>query len=214
MAQWPPIFWACFPSSPVNTDSVTTLRFSTSRTVTPKMLEYFVAIVGLYLGYSLICLELNYKRASAMGIPLIRVPIDPLNIPFQTIEPHFFKLIDLLPPAVLPTFVPYLRRGWFFLDKAASHLRHGPIFARVTPRGIHVEVCDSEAIHDIFTRRLNFIRPTENYSAAHNTCAIQFQESDIMQSSSKYMDPVSRQRTWRTGHATEGSSLLPSTKAS
>ncbi|KAF1957295.1 putative cytochrome P450 monooxygenase [Byssothecium circinans] len=127
------------------------------------MLEYVIAALGLYLGFSFICLELNYSRASTMGIPLVRVPVDPLNIPFQVIEPHLFKLLDLLPSEALPTFVRYLRRGWFFLDKADSHLRYGPIFACVTPRGILIQVCDSEAIHDMFTRRLDFIRPTENY---------------------------------------------------
>jgi hypothetical protein len=128
------------------------------------MLEYFIAVVGAYVGYSFICLEHNYRRASAMGIPLVRLPVDPLNIPFQVLEPHLFKILDLLPSNVLPNFVPYLRRGWFFFDKADSHLRYGPIFALITPRGIHVQVCDSEAIHDIFSRRLDFVRPSENYS--------------------------------------------------
>ncbi|KAF1995035.1 cytochrome P450 [Amniculicola lignicola CBS 123094] len=127
------------------------------------MLEYFITVVALYLGYSLVCLELNYRRASAIGIPLVRVPIDPLNILFQVLEPHLFKLLDLIPSNILPTFVPYMRRGWFFMDKADSHLRYGPIFACVTPRGVHIQVCDSEAIHDIFSRRLDFIRPTQNY---------------------------------------------------
>lgn len=130
----------------------------------PIMFEYLIGAVALYMGYSLVCLELNYRRALSMGIPLVRLPIDPLNVPFQVIEPHLFKLLDLLPPNALPVFVRYMRRGWFFPDKADSYLRYGPIFAFVTPRGIHIQVCDSEAIHDIFTRRLDFVRPSENYS--------------------------------------------------
>jgi hypothetical protein len=132
-----------------------------------NMFEYLLAAVGAYVGWCLVCLELNYRKASSMGIPVIRLPIDFLNMPFQVIEPHIFKLIDLLPASVkrsLPTFVPYLRRGWFFLDKAESHLRYGSVFAFVTPRSIWVQVCDSEAIHDIFSRRLDFLRPQENYS--------------------------------------------------
>jgi hypothetical protein len=128
------------------------------------MFEYLIALVGLYIGWSLICLELNHKRASSMGIPLLRIPIDPLNVFFMVLEPHIFKLIDLFPPSVLPTFVQYMRRGWFMLDKADSHLRYGPIWAHVTPRRIHVWICDSEAIHDMFNRRWDFIRPIENYS--------------------------------------------------
>jgi hypothetical protein len=129
-----------------------------------RMLDYLIALVGLYLSYSFICLELNYRRASSMGVPLVRVPVDPLNIPFQVLEPHLFALLDLLPSGVLPTFVPYLRRGWFFLDKADSHLRYGDMFAIVTPRGIHIQICHSETIHDMFSRRLDFVRPVENYS--------------------------------------------------
>ena len=136
------------------------------------MLAYLVAMVGLYLGWSFVCLEINYRRAASMDIPLIRVPVDPLNIPFQVLEPHLFKLLDCVPRFLLPNFVQYMRRGWFFLDKAASHIRYGPIFACVTPRGIHIQVCDSEAIHDIFSRRLDFLRPVENYSKAQKAFSV------------------------------------------
>jgi hypothetical protein len=57
-----------------------------------------------------------------------------------------------------------MRRDWFFLDKADSHLRYGPVWAVVSPGGIHMQICDSEAIHDMFDRRHDFIRPSENYS--------------------------------------------------
>lgn len=204
---------APFPTGSDTTRPPHSPRFYSQPTV-PKMLEYFVAVVGLYLGYSFVCLELNYRRASAMGIPLVRVPVDPLNIPFQVLEPHLFKLLDLLPPDALPTFVRYLRRGWFFIDKADSHLRYGPIFACFTPRGIHVQVCDSEAIHDIFSRRLDFIRPSENYSEARIACVVQFEETNIIQSFSKYTVLVSQQPTWKTGHDTGESSLRPLTKVS
>jgi hypothetical protein len=128
------------------------------------MLEYVLVIVLLYIGWCFICLERNHRNASSMCIPLVRIPIDPLNVSFMIIEPHLFKLIDVLPPSLLPHFVRYMRRGWFFSDKSDSHLRFGPIWACVTPRGIHIQVCDSEAIHDIFNRRYDFIRPVENYS--------------------------------------------------
>ncbi|KAF2470382.1 cytochrome P450 monooxygenase [Lindgomyces ingoldianus] len=127
------------------------------------MFEYLIALVGLYFGWSLVCLEINHRRASSMGIPLVRVPVDPLNILFQVFEPHLWKILDLFPSVMMPNFARYMRRGWFFLDKADSHLRYGPIFACVTPRGIHVQVCDSEAIHDMFSRRFDFVRPSENY---------------------------------------------------
>jgi hypothetical protein len=43
-------------------------------------------------------------------------------------------------------------------------VRYGPIFAFVTPRGVHVYISDADAIADIFRRRLDFKRPIENYS--------------------------------------------------
>ncbi|KAH3969293.1 hypothetical protein HBI81_072260 [Parastagonospora nodorum] len=130
------------------------------------MIEYLIATVVAYVGWCMVCLELNYRRASSMGIPLIRVPVDYLNVPFQVIEPHIFTIIDLLPASIvkrLPTFVPYMRRGWFFHAKANPHVRYGPAFALVTPRTIWMQVCDSEAVHEIFTRRSDFLRPQENY---------------------------------------------------
>lgn len=134
------------------------------------MIEYLIAAVAAYIGWCMVCLELNYRRASSMRIPLIRVPVDYLNIPFQVIEPHMFNIIDLLPAPIvnsLPTFVPYMRRGWFFYEKASSHVRYGPAFALVTPRSIWMQVSDSEAVHEIFTRRSDFLRPQENYSMVH-----------------------------------------------
>lgn len=136
------------------------------------MFEYVVAAIAAYIGWSLVCLEVNYRKALSMGIPLIRMPIDPLNVPFQIIEPHVFKVIHSLPVSVqdrLPAVVKYMRRGWFFYDKADSHIRYGPAFAFVTPRNSWVQVCESEANYDIFSRRLEFIRANENYSKAYKT---------------------------------------------
>lgn len=36
------------------------------------MLEYLIALLALYVGWSLLCLEINYRRYSAIGVPLIR----------------------------------------------------------------------------------------------------------------------------------------------
>jgi hypothetical protein len=131
--------------------------------------EMIVAlIVGsllFYLSWSYIALEINYRRAASMKIPLVRLPIDPLNILFQVFESHVWKIIDQLPVAnLLPTWTRYARRGWYFKDKASSHLRYGPIWALVTPCDIHILVCDPEAVHEVFARRNDFIRPNKMYS--------------------------------------------------
>ena len=127
------------------------------------ILEVLIALALCYSAWSVLTFQSNYRRASSMGIPLIWLPIDPLNVPFQVIEPHLFKILDLL-PFHLPPFLYHMRRGWYFGDKADVHLKHGPIWAFVTPRDIHVHVCDCEAIHSVFSRRNDFIRPQKMYS--------------------------------------------------
>lgn len=118
-----------------------------------------------YLIWSLICLETNYTRAKRIGIPLVRLPIDPLNILFQVFESHVWALLDRLPlKAVLPGWTTYARRGWFFEDKAETSLRLGKIWGIVTPMGVYVQLNDPEAINDVLSRRLDFQRPTEPYS--------------------------------------------------
>lgn len=108
-------------------------------------------------------MEINYRRASTMGIPLVRLPVDPLNIAWQILESPLWRLLDCL-PVNWGAFGRYSRRGWHFHDKAASHLHYGPAWALVTPRDIHVYVSDPDAIHDIFVRRGDFLRPSKMYS--------------------------------------------------
>jgi hypothetical protein len=144
--------------------------FSTLPTDQPlQSSEMIVAvIVGSLLFYSIwsfVALEINYRRAASMKIPLVRLPIDPLNILFQVFESHVWKIIDQLPvSSLLPNWTRYARRGWYFKDKAGSHLRYGPIWALVTPCDIHILVCDPEAVHEVFARRNDFIRPNKMYS--------------------------------------------------
>jgi cytochrome P450 len=131
------------------------------------MLFLFAQIVtGLTLSYfvwSIICLEINYRRASSMGIPLVRLPIDPINTLWIIFQKSIWMLLDLL-SINWGTFGFYSRRGWQFIDKADSHLRYGPIWALVTPADIHVSVADPGAIHDVLTRRSDFVRPSKLYS--------------------------------------------------
>ncbi|KAJ5732792.1 cytochrome P450 monooxygenase [Penicillium malachiteum] len=114
-----------------------------------------------YLIWSLVALEINYYRASAMGIPRIRVCVDGSNLLWQFSESHVWRLLDLL-GLELGSF-RYTRRGWTTLDKAETHIRLGPAWALVSPRRIYVYIVDSEAVNDIFQRRSDFLRPTEAY---------------------------------------------------
>lgn len=125
--------------------------------------ELLLGLCVAYLTWSLVAMEINYRRASSVGIPLIRVPVDFLNIPWIILEPSLWSLLDRL-PLDWGTFGRYSRRGWFFREKADSHLRYGPVWALVTPCDIYVQIADPGAIHDIFTRREDFLRPSKMYS--------------------------------------------------
>jgi hypothetical protein len=127
----------------------------------------FLQILGFlaltYLIWSLVAMELNYRRASSIGIPLVRLSIDPQNIVWMIIEPHLWPVLDYL-PVDWGTFGRYSRRGWYFSDRGESHRRYGPMWAIVTPVDVYINIADSEAIHDIFQRRTDFIRPSKMYS--------------------------------------------------
>ena len=130
------------------------------------MIPLLILITGvIYAAWSAISMELNHRRAQRMSIPLIRLPVDPTNIFWILLEPYLWRLLDILPIHWGNTpFGHYSRRGWFFADKASSHVRYGPVFALATPRDIYVYVADPEAVHEIFMRREDFLRPSRMYS--------------------------------------------------
>lgn len=110
-------------------------------------------------------MEINYRRASAMGIPLVRLAVDPLNLIWLLLEPTLWRLLDYLSlTQFFGDFAIYSRRGWHFKEKARSHVKFGPVWALVTPCDIYVNCADPGAIHEIFTRRGEFLRPSKMYS--------------------------------------------------
>ena len=125
--------------------------------------QILTGLTVAYAAWSFVAMEINYRRAASMGIPLVRLPVDPLNNVWLILEPPFWRLMDRL-PFDWGTFGRYSRRGWHFRDKAESHRHYGPAWALVTPRDIYVYVSDPNAIHDIFIRRADFLRPSKMYS--------------------------------------------------
>ena len=123
-----------------------------------------------YLLWSLVAMEINYRRASSMGIPLVRLPVDPMNIALLVLEPPLWRILDRL-PFNWGSFGRYSRRGWHFRDKAESHLHYGPAWALVSPRDIYVYVADPDAIHEVFLRRGDFLRPSKMYSKCFGSSA-------------------------------------------
>ena len=61
------------------------------------MIAQLLLAVGLaYLTWSLVAMGMKYQRAKSMGIPLVRLPIDPENVIWLVLEPHFGRLLDRL----------------------------------------------------------------------------------------------------------------------
>ncbi|OOG00095.1 hypothetical protein ASPCADRAFT_161615 [Aspergillus carbonarius ITEM 5010] len=115
-----------------------------------------------YLAWSLVAMEINYRRASALGIPVVRACIDNSNVLWTIIQPQLQPWLDRI-PIDWGNFGRYCRRDWAVIDGNQSFLRYGPIWALATPCEIYIHIVDSEAIHDIFQRRTDFIRPNEMY---------------------------------------------------
>ncbi|KAJ5108016.1 cytochrome P450 [Penicillium angulare] len=126
------------------------------------MIVYVLTLLGgTWLAWSLIAMELNYRRAIAMGIPAIRQCFDGSNFIWMMAEAPVWSFLDKL-GVELGSF-RYSRRGWYFYDQAKTHIRLGPVWALVSPRGIILYVADSEIVNEIFQRRSDFIRPFEGY---------------------------------------------------
>lgn len=122
------------------------------------ILQLLLGLAVAWLLYSRMALAKNLRRAQAIDFPLLTVPVSPMNVFWIEIEPLVFRIIDSLPFS-LGTFGRYGRRGWHFLDKAASHLELGDSFALVTRRETFLHICDPDAINDVFARRQDFVRP-------------------------------------------------------
>lgn len=127
------------------------------------IIEILLGLILAIFTWSMVAMEINYRRASTMGIPLVRLPVDPINLAWILTERPIFSILDRL-PINWGTFGRYARRGWHFKDKSYSHVKYGPIWAHVTPSDIYVSVADPEAIHNIFMRRGDFLRPSKMYS--------------------------------------------------
>lgn len=115
-----------------------------------------------WLCYSGLALINNVRRARSMNVPLVVVPISPMNILWIVFEPLVFKFLDSL-RFQFGSFSRYGRRGWHFHDKAATHVEMGDAWALVTPRETFLHICNPEAINEIFARRQDFIRPAQLY---------------------------------------------------
>lgn len=60
----------------------------------------FQLMVGLaltYLAWSMLCLEINIRKARALNVPVVRLPIDPVNFLWVFLQSHVWGILDRLP---------------------------------------------------------------------------------------------------------------------
>ncbi|KAF2964629.1 hypothetical protein GQX73_g8934 [Xylaria multiplex] len=114
-----------------------------------------------YVIWTIVCLEANVYKATGLKVPIVRLPIDSNNVIWILLQPHVWKVLDILPFdwSSYPRFVRFSRRGWYFAERARIHEEIGHVWALVTPVAINIHFADPDAIHDIVKRRGDFQRP-------------------------------------------------------
>lgn len=120
------------------------------------------------LGYASWCfllMEENVRKARTIGIPVVRLPIDPSNVPWTAFQSVVWSVVDRLPIkwSSYPDWLRLSRWGWAVFESSGIHQKYGPVFAHASPGGIYVYVADPGAAHDLLWKRKDFFRPTELY---------------------------------------------------
>ncbi|MCJ1260725.1 hypothetical protein MMC22_000587 [Lobaria immixta] len=125
----------------------------------PKLASLLV-IPLTYVAWSLFSLARNYTIAREIGVPLIVLPISPLNPIWMLVEKFFIPILRMLPFGS-GNFTRYQRLGWEFDDRSKTHEELGDAYMAVTPGKNWLYICDHEAISDLLHRRNEFKRPLE-----------------------------------------------------
>jgi hypothetical protein len=125
----------------------------------PLLLLLLLTLVAWSL-YLASCLARNYYQARKIGIPMVILPVDPVNPLWMSIDTLFIPFFKRIPFGS-GTFTRFNWRGWEIKDRFRAHLELGDAFIFVTPGKNLLQVCNAEALADIFQRRDDFVRPTE-----------------------------------------------------
>ena len=114
--------------------------------------------LALYLLYGL---SVNYTAARKTGLPLIVLPFDCGNPLWLIIDRKVAQLVRRIPfgPG---TFTRFNWRGWEIWDRYRAHQQLGDAIFFVTPGKNYLQLCDAEAVSEIFQRRGDFPRPPES----------------------------------------------------
>lgn len=124
------------------------------------MLTSLLVLPAGYFIWSLCSLARNYAVARKVGVPLIVLPISPLNPLWMLVEKFFIPILKRFPFGS-GKFTRYQRLGWEFDDRSKTHEELGDVYMAVTPGKNWLYICDHEAISDLLHRGNEFKRPLE-----------------------------------------------------
>lgn len=110
--------------------------------------------------YVLYGLSVNYNAARKTGLPLIVLPFDCGNPLWLVIDRKIVQLVRRI-PLCSGTFTRFNWRGWEIWDRYRAHQQLGDAIFFVTPGKNYLQLCDAEAVSEIFQRRADFPRPPE-----------------------------------------------------
>ena len=111
--------------------------------------------------YVLVSLLVNYNAARKTGLPIVILPFDGGHPLWMIIDRKVVSLIRGIPYCSETSFVRFNWRGWEIWDRFRAHEELGNGIFFVTPGKNYLQLCDAEAVSDIFQRRLDFPRPPE-----------------------------------------------------
>ena len=112
---------------------------------------------GLYFSYGLL---VNYNAARKTGLPLIILPFDSGNPLWMIFDRKIVQLVRRI-PFCSGTFTRFNWRGWEIRDRYRAHQQLGDAIFFVTPGRNYLQICDAEAVSEIFQRKADFRHPPE-----------------------------------------------------
>ncbi|ESU07504.1 hypothetical protein FGSG_02113 [Fusarium graminearum PH-1] len=124
------------------------------------------AIGFILLGYSGLCtvqLLWNYRKAKAIGLPVLITPIDPSNVPYLLCSSWLEPLLRKILPFGLGNFVEYNSRDWNYSQIHGLQERIGDTFIIVSPKQIRVFTGNAKASDDLCRRRKDFVKAVALY---------------------------------------------------
>ncbi|KAL8993149.1 MAG: hypothetical protein Q9169_006570 [Polycauliona sp. 2 TL-2023] len=112
--------------------------------------------------YLLYGLAVNYNAARKTGLPFIILPFDCGHPLWLIIDRNVAQWARRYIPFGSGTFTRFNWRGWEIWDRYRAHQQLGDGILFVTPGKNYLQLCDAEAVSDIFQRRGDFPRPPES----------------------------------------------------